>query len=374
MSTLILDGRTIRDHYPGIGRYAYNLAGALADAFPEHRFRLVLDPHARNSRFNLDWLIRRRNIEPAMVSAPLLSRQEQWLGRSGWLMARAEMWHSPYYALPLMLPIPAVVTLADMTPLVIPGEMPNPSKRLLYRWLNLAAGRRAQGILTFSEASRRDLGQLLNLPTSKTHVVPLAADASFRPSTSAQVENMRMALNLPPVYALYVGSNKPHKNLLRLVEAWAAVRTEAVLVIAGVWDARYPQPLQLSAQLGQTERILFRRNIAEPLLAPLISGARAFVFPSVHEGFGLPPLEAMACGTPVICSYASSLPEVIGDAAMVFDPLNVGDMAQAIAVVLGNANLRWELHNKGLEQAALFSWERTARATMQVYHAHSSYL
>lgn len=369
MATLVFDGRTIQDHYPGIGRFAFNLARALVVQFPEHQFRLLFDPTAYNSRFDVQSLTDYPNLVPVPIRARLFSREEQRLGRNSFILGNAHLWHSPYYALPLAVPIPAVVTLADLTPLILPEEMPNPSKRVLYRGLNQAAAWRARAVITFSEASRFDLERILNIPTEKLFVVPLAPDPSFRPVSSRAVELVRTALNLPRVYVLYVGSNKPHKNLPRLIEAWAAVQSDATLVIAGTWDPRYPQAQQLVAHWGLHDRVQFRRNIAEQALPALLNGARAFVFPSVHEGFGLPPLEAMACGTPVVCSHASSLPEVTGEAAFVFDPLNPRDISDTLMNVLENANLRFQMRARGLAQAKQFSWERTALQTMQVYRS-----
>lgn len=367
MATYIFDGRTIQDHYPGIGRYAYNLARALADTFPEHRLRLLLNQRAYNSRFDLLDLTRRANVEAFPIPAPIFSPQEQSLGRNPRLFFDTRLWYSPYYALPLSLPIPSVVTLADVTPIVLPGEMPNPVKRTMFRVLNQQAASRARAVVTVSNASRYDLENVLRIPSEQIVVIPEAADPAFHPASNAEITMMRAALGLPPIYALYVGSNKPHKNLLRLLEAWEYVQTDAVLVIAGVWDKRYPQAKQLAARWGLRDRVLFRHNIAENMLPVLMSGARAFVFPSVHEGFGLPPLEAMACGTPVVCAHASSLPEVVGDAALVFDPLNVQDMVDALSLVLDNANLRFQLREKGLVQARQFSWERAAHETMGLF-------
>lgn len=367
MATLVFDGRTIQDHYPGIGRYAYQLARGLVEFFPQHQLRLVLNPRAYNSRFDLTPLTAHANVVPAPTPAQIFSPQEQALGRNVYVVGNARLWVSPYYALPLTVALPSVVTLADLTPLVFPAEMPNPSKRMLYRALNQAAARRARAVITFSEASRYDLERALHVPSEKISVIPLAADPSFHPASTQEIAQARAALNLPQVYALYVGSNKPHKNLQQLIHAWSFTQTEAVLVIAGAWDARYPQAKRLVAQWNLQERVIFRHNVLEPMLPALMSGARALVFPSVHEGFGLPPLEAMACGTPVICAHASSLPEVVGDAAIVFDPLDVQDMADTMTRVLDNANLRFQLRAKGLQQAKQFSWERTARATMEVY-------
>jgi glycosyltransferase involved in cell wall biosynthesis len=140
-----------------------------------------------------------------------------------------------------------------------------------------------------------------------------------------------------------------------------------VLVIAGPWDSRYPQAQELTVRLGLTERVLFRHDVIEADLPALVSGARLFVFPSVHEGFGLPPLEAMQCGTPVACARVSALSEVTGDAAFPFDPFNVPGMSTALSHLLEDADLRAELADRGLRRAQLFTWERTARETMAAY-------
>lgn len=367
MPTFILDARTIQDHFPGIGRYAFRLACALAEFFPDDRFRLLHDAAAQNTRFNLAPLFAYTNVQRVNVRAKFFSIPEQGLALTSELMAQANAWHSPYYALPLRLSIPSVVTLADLTPLVLAGEMPSALKRLIYRTLNYTAARRAQEVITFSSASRLDLERVLGIPHSKIFVVPLAADETFSPAPASQIERVRAALQLPQNYVLYVGSNKPHKNLARLIEGWAKVETNAVLVISGAWDSRYSQVKEMSARWSLDKRVLFRPGIAENDLPALMSGAQLFVFPSVHEGFGLPPLEAMACGVPVACANASSLPEVVGEAAYLFDPFNVQDIADALSNALNDVNLRLGLRERGLQQAKKFSWERVARETMRVY-------
>lgn len=367
MFTFILDARSIQDHFPGIGRYAFRLACALADYFPEHRLRVLHDARARNTRFDLDTLFARPNVECVNVTANFFSLGEQRLAFDRVLVASANAWHSPYYALPLALSIPSVVTLADLTPLVLPGEMPSRFKRAAYRALNTTAARRARAIITFSHASRLDLERVLKIPRQKIFVVPLAADESFAPAPRMEIERVRAALGLPQNYVLYLGSNKPHKNLPRLIEAWARVQHSAVLVIAGAWDERYPEAKTIAARLGLRERVVFRHAIAEKDLPALISGAQLFVFPSVHEGFGLPPLEALACGTPVACANASSLPEVSGDAAELFNPYGISEIARTLSNVLDSDQLRATLRERGAERARQFSWERVARETMSVY-------
>nr|HID12930.1 glycosyltransferase family 1 protein [Anaerolineae bacterium] len=165
--------------------------------------------------------------------------------------------------------------------------------------------------------------------------------------------------------------NKPHKNLMRLIEAWSSVIKSLgfghwSLAIAGHWDPRYPQARQKVAELG-LDSVIFLGEVAEADLPALYSAADLFVFPSLYEGFGLPVLEAMACGTPVVCSNTSSLPEIVGDAALTFDPLDVEEMAAKIKEALYDETLREEMREKGLRQAAKFSWEKTARETLKIY-------
>src|SRR5581483_5281721 len=305
MPTFVLDGRTMQDHYWGIGRYVFHLARGLAHIAPQNHFRVLYNPHAKNTRFNFAELVH-TNLELCPAPANAFSLAEQRLAFQTKLLSGAALWHSPFYALPYALSLPLIVTLEDVTPLVIPQEMPNAAKRLAYRMLNQLAAQRARQVITLSQAARDDLVKQLHLSHDKITVIPLATFDTFQPATPREIDRVRNALKLPARYVLYLGVNKPHKNLLRLVQAWRKIQTNAVLVLAGQWDARFPEVQELVVRENLEDCVLFRHNIAEADLAPLLSGATAFVFPSLHEGFGLPPLEAMACGTPVVCANASS--------------------------------------------------------------------
>jgi len=196
-----------------------------------------------------------------------------------------------------------------------------------------------------------------------------AAGPRFKPADPSASDELRHRLGLPDHYALYVGINKPHKNLPRLVEAFARIThhvSRFTLVIAGHEDPRYPQARERAAALG-LDSVMFLGAVAEEDLPALYSGADLFVFPSLYEGFGLPVIEAMACGTPVACSNVSSLPEVAGDAALLFDPHTPESIAAAICQTLQNAELRERLRRRGLEQAGHFSWEHAARLTLEAY-------
>ncbi len=365
----ILDGRYIQDHFPGIGRYVFNLAKALSRAATADNIRVLYNPRLRNTRYDIASLQESPNVELVRVDASTFSPREQFLGASRKVTETAALWHSAYYWMPYVLPLPAVVTLEDVIPLVLREEMPGAAKRVLYRMMNQIAGRRAARVITLSNAAREDIRRTLGIAGSKITAIPLAAESSFRPHAAAEIARILEQLNLPDHYVLYLGSNKPHKNLGRLVRAWARVVTDDSLVIAGHWDTRYPEARLLAESQGLRGRVLFRPNVSSDDLPALLAGARVFVFPSVYEGFGLPPLEAMASGTPVVCAQASSLPEVVGDAALLFDPLDVDGIAAALSRVLEDAALRDDLRMSGLARAGSFSWERTARETLEIYHS-----
>jgi alpha-1,3-rhamnosyl/mannosyltransferase len=372
MSTIVIDGRTMQDHYPGIGRYVYQLVLALAEIAPTDRFRILYDTRVPNSRFDYSRLTALPNVRLVSVDARAFSLAEQSLAFHRAALAQGDVFHAPYYSLPYALTVPLVVTLEDVTPLAAPGQSSSATNRFIYRVLTRLAAARAKRVITLSEAARADIRRHLNTESSKISVIPLAPSPAFTPSSENAIALVRDTLNLPAPYALYVGSNKPHKNLVRLVEAFSKVPTDARLIIAGQWDARYPEAKTTAERFGLQDKVLFRHSILENELPALMSGARAFVFPSLHEGFGLPPLEAMACGAPVLCSGVSALPEVVGDAAVLFNPLDTDSISNALSTVLEDGGLQARLREKGFERAAHFSWERTARETLHVYRSNEN--
>jgi glycosyltransferase involved in cell wall biosynthesis len=241
--------------------------------------------------------------------------------------------------------------------------------------LALRASRRA---IAISASARDDLAAAYHVPLERFAVTPLAADPRFRPQPPAAVAAVRAKYRLPARYILSLASNKPHKNLPRLVEAFAQVlqmadpywRSEAgerQLVIAGHWDPRHPEARALVERLGLQAVVRFLPGVAEADLPALLTGVEVFAFPSLYEGFGLPPLEALACGAPVLCGDTSSLPEVVGDAALRVDTRSVAALADALARLLDDAALREQLRAAGPARAGLFSWQRTAQATLAVY-------
>ncbi len=365
-----LDARYVYDHFPGIGRYTANLAAALGRLEHGHTLAVLYNPALPNTRHDLVALLGdlgpvelvQTNVRPfslaEQIALPRLARTLQ-----------LDLLHSPYYIKPYAgLPCPSVVTIYDLLGLHLPQTLSRQG-RLFYRVAMGLAVRSSQGIITISRNAQEALIRAYNIPPERITVTLLAANGRFRPQTESAVAAVRAKYGLSARYLLYVGANKPHKNLERLVQAWARVTPQqpAVLLLAGHYDPRYPQVQQLAADPALRDRIMRIQNVAEADLPALYAGATAFVFPSFYEGFGLPPLEAMACGVPVICADASSLPEVVGDAAVMFDPYAVDALAAAIQRVLDAPALRADLRERGLQRAQAFSWEQTARQTLQVY-------
>ncbi len=365
-TTICLDARTVRPHFPGIGRYTINLARALPPLLGDHeRLLLLRDPIAGSAE---DWTAGdpdRRTVVDVPVS-PFGLRQ-QWVIPQRLRALGAALYHSPYYLMPARPRVPSVVTIHDLIPLRYP-HLFTPLQRGLFAVNVRLAVRAARVVIAVSAATARDLEQRLRVSPQRIAVIAEAADPIFRPQPADAVTALRACLQLPESYALYVGSNKPHKNLPRLVEVWARLRSYGVpLVIAGAWDARYPEAKRRASALGLGDAVRFIGAVAATDLAVLYSGARLFVFPSLDEGFGLPVVEAMACGVPVACSNASSLAELVDEAALTFAADDSDAMASALDALLRDPDLRVEMGRRGVARAAQYSWRSTAAATLDVY-------
>ncbi|MBN1888228.1 MAG: glycosyltransferase family 4 protein [Thermoflexales bacterium] len=364
-NNVVLDARTVSDHFPGIGRYVVNLSQALVRIDPGLDLVLLHDPSAASTRLALPGLPR--------IACPVspFSPRQQWVVPAQLRRVQAALYHSPYYLMPYLPGMPTVLTCYDMIPLVYPAYF-SPVQRLIYRLAHSLAFRAAAAILSISQSTKADIVRYFGLDPRRVVVTPLAAGEHFCPQPAGRVDVVRQKYGLPQAYALYLGSNKPHKNLARLVEGWKEARFRFQvsgfrLVIAGHWEERYPEAKRRVEELGLGEQVIFVGAVDDEDLPALYSGAALFAFPSEYEGFGLPVLEAMACGSPVVCSNTSSLPEVAGEVALLVDPTDVDALAAAIGRVLADVGLRQAMREKGLAQAARFSWERTARETLAVY-------
>jgi len=359
---ICFDARTAQDHFTGIGRYAVNLARTLGPCLLPSEKLVVLRDSGSPSRLDLSPVAGDRVRIMDFPVSPFSLRQQWTLPR----LLRGlgpSVYHSPYYLMPFLPGVPTVVTIHDLVPLRYPQYF-TPLGRLLFSATIRLAVRAARAIIADSEATALDIKQFLAV--EPMFVIPLAA--AFSPQSVENVAAARARCRLPERYVLYVGSNKPHKNLVRLVAAWARLQPQALqLVIAGPWDRRYREARLHAEKLGLGDAVRFLGAVEEADLPALYSGATLFVFPSEYEGFGLPVLEAMACGVPVACAAVGNLPELAGQAALLFDPWSVDAIAQAIRELLNDPDRRAELTRLGLERAAQFTWEETARRTVSVY-------
>ncbi|MHB1340740.1 MAG: glycosyltransferase family 4 protein [Coriobacteriia bacterium] len=338
--------------WSGVGRYTRGLARALA----------------RRDDIDLIQVVGRGQAPPAdaprirMVGHPLSPLGAVTLGAAV-SAARADVIHCPHFPTPFPAEHPLVVTLHDVSPLVVPGVMPSAAKRFAYRRMNDRAVRFSDRVITVSEHSAGDIARLFPAAAGKVRVVPNAAD-DF---ADGQIGALPSWLAEQP-YIFSMGNTKPHKDLPTLLRAFSAIANahpRVMLVLAGGDPGGYAVSV-----LGDTpaaSRVRFTGLLGDPVLRALYSAAKVFVFPSTYEGFGLPPLEAMAFGAPVITTDAASLPEVVGCAALSFPPGDDVALAEALGMLLTDDSARARLTAVGRERAALFSWDRTAEETVAVY-------
>lgn len=358
----VLDARTASPHFPGIGRYVRSLAAALVPLLePSERLNLITDPQ---------YPVELPAVDTVPVAASPFSASQQWQVPQVLRPLAADLYHSPYYLMPYRPGVRTILTVYDVIPLRYP-QFSSARSRLLFRVTTRLALAAAKQVIAITESARRDFIAEFGIRPDRITAVPLAADPAFQPQPPAEIEAVRAKLQLPRRFVLYLGSNKPHKNLVGLVNAWSELLVgdgvgDAELVVAGAWDPRYPEARELAGSLGDP-KIHWIGPVGDAELPALYTAATAFVFPSRFEGFGLPVIEAMACGVPVICSNVTALPEVAGDAAILVDPDDKGGLTAALGRMLNDEALRADLRERGLARAADFSWTKTAAQTVEIY-------
>jgi len=355
----------------GIGRYAGSLAQALIAREPD-RFALFynrtggsLPPEGLES-------IPARTIRAGYKPW----RMAVWMGQLAGigfdsLIPGAELFHATEHLLPPLRGVPTVLTIHDMIFTLFPEHQ----KRLNYWYLNATMPlycRRADAIVTVSESSKRDIVAHYGLNPERVTVIYEAAAPEFVPAAPEALDEVRRRYSLPERYMIHVGTIEPRKNLTRLVEALQRLHKSGLaipLVVVGGKGWLYDDFFQRLEQSDVRDAVHFPGYVPSADLPAIYSAASVAAVPSVYEGFGLPVLEAMACGTPVVSSDASSLPELGGEAARYFDPYDVEAMSEAIGEVWSDELLQREMREKGLVQAARFSWERAAEETWAVYES-----
>ncbi len=355
----------------GIHRYITALLQALDESQGSEITAAVADARARS-------LVPARM---ALAVAPPWARKR--VGRIAWEQAGlprvlrrsgAQLLHSAAYAMPAACPVPAVVTVHDLSFFRLPDTFPK-RQGMYLRAATRHAARRAAALVAVSDFTRRELIALLGVDPARVHVVHNGLDASFRPLDRAAVEAWRAERDLPKRFVLSVGTLQPRKNLDTLLRAYAAMRADTsgaetpALVVAGGAGWGDTDIAARAEAMGIGDAVHVTGFVPDEDMPRLYNAAEVLAFPSLYEGFGLPALEAMACGTPVVASDVSSLPEVVGDAGVLVPAEDVRAWSAALGALLGDAPRREGLRAAGLAQAARFSWTRAARETEAVWQA-----
>ena len=360
-----IDARKLHDF--GIGTYTRNLLLHLARIDRDSEYVLLCHQGDLDIAAQLG-----PNFRTVLEPSPNYSIREQI--HVPWVLhrERPDVFHAPHYVLPPAVRCRSLVTIHDCIHLMFPQYLPNRMAYVYARASMWSAARRSHRILTVSEASKRDIMHFFNVPPEKIVVVYNAIDERFRVTPSDEaVARVRERYQLDHGFVLYVGNIKPHKNLVRLIEAFNGLRQrgfdQLTLLIIGDEISKLPALRRAVHRHKLHKHVRFLGYLPNDTLAILYRLAAVFVFPSLYEGFGLPPLEAMASGTPVVTSNVSSLPEVMGDAAVLVDPYDVESIVDGIARILNNPALGEELRAKGIARAREFSWERSVARTRELY-------
>lgn len=360
-------------HHAGLGRYAQELLAALTAVDHANEYQAFYHAASADEKPDapLDGIHAHRmslSAKPWRMSVLLAyltgMRMDRWL-------PRGDIFHATEHLLPPMGSCKTVFTIHDLIFRFFP-EYHLPLNRWYLSFMLPRFMQRADAIIAVSEHTRGDVSRLMGIPRERITVVYEGVHPAFHPiHEPEELMRVREKYRLPERFILYLSTIEPRKNISGLLHAYRCLLdrgdTTLDLVVAGRKGWLYEPVFQAVRELGLEERVHFTGWVAEGDAPALFNAAQVFVYPSLYEGFGLPPLEAMACGTPVVCSNAASLPEVVGDAAILVNPHDVDEMASAIARVLSDPMRRQEMCAKSLAQAAQFTWERAARETLQVY-------
>jgi glycosyltransferase involved in cell wall biosynthesis len=365
---IVFDAHTLTPHRSGIGEYSWHLLRALVNDFSERIELSLYVPSGIHPARNEEDILR---LTADVRDGDYFKPRHQW--RLPMLLRRGayDLLHTPDFLVPLYSPVPVVCTIHDIVPIVHPEFIPRSMKaRLLpvFRAWARRAVRRSAAVITVSTHSKNDILRMLGGEERRITVVPSAPTLEVGAS---ELTADHAAMLHPGGYFLYVGRHDPYKGLEHLLRAFAEARQapgmeQIHLAVAGKSDPRYGYR-ELVTSLGIRGSVHFLDYVAHDALSALYSNALAYVHPSLYEGFGLPPLDAMRHGTPVISSDRSSLPEVVGDAALLVDPEEIKSFACVLRDVAENATLRSTFIQKGFEHVRRFSWNLTAEKTVEVY-------
>jgi|CXWL01.1.fsa_nt_gi glycosyltransferase involved in cell wall biosynthesis len=363
--TIGIDARKAHDF--GIGTYIRGLVRALAAVDQENRYLLFVGTAAATAFADLP-----ANFSLVIERAPVYSLREQFALSWQLFRRRLDLYHATHYVLPALVPCPAVVTIHDIIHLLYPEFLPN---RLAFLYAQRMIGsslQRGRKIIAVSENTRADLASYFKMDGKKIQVIYNGVDTIFRQRLDPDARDRVLAeLGIRPPYLLFLGNPKPHKNLDRVLAAYAQARRQQAiaepLICVGDKGGAEGRIRQQAEALGIADHVQLVGHVPDAALPAIYQGATLFLYPTLYEGFGLPVVEAMASGTPVITANTSALREIAEGYAQLVNPLDVDQMAEAINRCLADAPFRANLAERGRMRESDFRWERTARKTLALY-------
>ena len=363
---IAIDARKIHDF--GIGTYIYNIVHGLAEIDSENQYFLLVGPQGESAFGPLP-----DNFTVQVENSPLYSVREFF--QMSWCLRRLkiDLYHASHYVLPLWVPGKTVVTIHDIIHLLYPDFLPSPLALFYANNMIRYALRRGDRIITVSQNTANDLARFFTMNLEKVDVIYNGVQETFHQRVPQEkAKPWREKFNIQSPYVLFVGNPKPHKNLDRVVKAFAQVvkrgNPDTSLVCVGGREPEYFKIRQRAEQLGIGDRILLVGLVPDEALPSIYQGATLFLYPTLYEGFGLPVIEAMASGVPVITSNTSALKEIAEGYAHLVDPLDVDALADAISHYLEDSEHRISLSTLGLQRSETFCWRQAAQETLDSYY------
>jgi glycosyltransferase involved in cell wall biosynthesis len=366
-----IDARSVLKKRTGVGNYTYNIAKNLSRIDKENQYVLFYSHH-KNVRSAIP-RFDNPNFETRYFRIPNKLLNLMWgtfrMPKIDWLVGRVDLYHSPNYNLNILGHGKSVITIHDLNFLAL-REHSIYTAKWYYAYKIKDYAHQADAVIVVSESTKREVLKYLEVPGKKVHVIYNGYSPAFRPLV--ENENTKKVLDKYRIkgdYILFVGTLEPRKNIEGVIRAYhqCKAKEDFLLVLAGGRGWKYKTVFGLLEELKLKNRVVFTWYVPESDLPALYNQASLFVYPSFYEGFGIPPLEAMACGLPVIVSNTTSMPEVVGDAGLYVDPHDVKQISHSIDTVLSDDQLRNSMKEKGLERAEMFSWEKTAREILKLY-------
>lgn len=365
-----IDARMYSTEFTGIGRYVCELVKHVTALDEANEYVLFMNQPEHES-FDPP----SKRVSKVLVNARHYSLKEQL--NYFWVLKRAklDLMHFTHFNAPILYRKPSIVTIHDLTLSFFPGKKMNSAlRRMAYNRVLKAAVKHAHRVIAVSENTKADLVEVVKTSSAKVEVIYEGVGEEFGPRGDKELqEDVLKKYGITKDFLLYTGVWRGHKNLVNLIKAFALLREapnafDKQLVITGEEDPYYPEVKRTVKELGLEHHVIYTGMISEKELVALYQSAEVYVFPSLYEGFGLPPLEAMRCGTPVVASKSSCIPEICGEVnALFFDPYDPEDIANSIQKVLLDEGLRGELRECGLKHSLKFSWEKMAEKTLKVY-------